>query len=127
MLFCFVFCSPFSIAITSLGEERANLSVFRTICACLSVSSSSWCLGWAAASDCGTPWTFPLLFLQMCSFGMELREQYTPGRSSALFHKTDNVCAFLFAFLHIKSLMKRSLLQEEQILSPPPLAHIYPF
>ena len=26
----FVFFSPFSIAITSLGEERANLNVFRT-------------------------------------------------------------------------------------------------
>ena len=25
-----VFVSPFSIAITSLGEERANLSAFRT-------------------------------------------------------------------------------------------------
>ena len=29
-LFVFVFFSPFSIAITSLGEERANLSAFRT-------------------------------------------------------------------------------------------------
>ena len=28
--FVFVFFSPFSIAITSLGEERANLSAFRT-------------------------------------------------------------------------------------------------
>ena len=28
--FAFVFLSPFSIAITSLGKERANLSVFRT-------------------------------------------------------------------------------------------------
>ena len=28
--FCCVFFSPFSIAITSLGEERANLSAFRT-------------------------------------------------------------------------------------------------
>ena len=28
--FIFVFFSPFSIAITLLGEERANLSVFRT-------------------------------------------------------------------------------------------------
>ena len=27
----FVFFSPFSIAITSLGEERANLSAFRTV------------------------------------------------------------------------------------------------
>ena len=29
--FVLVFVSPFSIAITSLGEERANLSDFRTI------------------------------------------------------------------------------------------------
>ena len=28
--FILVFFSPFSIAITSLGEERANLSAFRT-------------------------------------------------------------------------------------------------
>ena len=28
--FCLVFFSPFSIAITSLGEESANLSAFRT-------------------------------------------------------------------------------------------------
>ena len=60
--------SPFSIAITSLGEERANLSAFRTcvcsVCACLdlSVSSSSWGLGRAAVCDCGTPWTFLLPF-----------------------------------------------------------------
>ena len=29
-LFSYLFFSPFSIAITSLGEERANLRVFRT-------------------------------------------------------------------------------------------------
>ena len=54
--FVLEFVSPFSIAITSLGEE---------ICACLvlSVSSSSSCLGWAVACDCGTPWTSLLLFL----------------------------------------------------------------
>ena len=56
-VFCvLVFFSPFSIAITSLGEERANLSDFRTFfCTCLvlSVFSSSWCLGGAVA--CGTP------------------------------------------------------------------------
>ena len=55
-----VFFGAFSIAITSLGEERAKLSVFHTfysMCACLvlSVSSSSWCLGRAAVCDCGTP------------------------------------------------------------------------
>ena len=30
VIFFLVFFSPFSIAITSLGEERANLSAFRT-------------------------------------------------------------------------------------------------
>ena len=50
-----------------LGEERANLSAFRTfvrICACLdlSVSSSSWGLGRAAVCDCCTPRTFLLPF-----------------------------------------------------------------
>ena len=28
----------------------------------MSVSSSSWCLGMAAVCNCGTPWTFLLLF-----------------------------------------------------------------
>ena len=64
--FVLVFFSPFSIAITSLGEERANISAFRTfvrfVCVDLSVSSSSWGLGWAAVCDCGTPRTFLLLF-----------------------------------------------------------------
>ena len=61
-----MFFSPFSIASTSLGEEKASLGAFRTfvrICAYLylSVSSSSWCLGRAAVCNCGTPWTFLLL------------------------------------------------------------------
>ena len=60
--FVLVFFSSFSIAITSLGEERASLGAFCSICACLvlSVSSSSGCLGRAAVCDCGTPWTFLL-------------------------------------------------------------------
>ena len=62
-----MFFSPFSIVITSLGEERANLSAFPyvcSICACLvlSVSSSSWCLGRAAVCDCGTPGLFSYFF-----------------------------------------------------------------
>ena len=47
----------FSIAIISFGEERANLSAFRTLVPFALVwfiSSSSWCLGRAAACDCGT-------------------------------------------------------------------------
>ena len=54
--FVLVFFSPFNIAITSLGEERANLIAFR-ICACLDLSgfSSSWGLRRAAFCDCGTP------------------------------------------------------------------------
>ena len=64
ILFLFFF-NPFSIAFTSLGEERANLSAFRTfdrfvLVLDLSVTSSSWCLGRAAV--CGTPWTFLLPF-----------------------------------------------------------------
>ena len=66
--FVLVFFSPFSIAITSLGEERANLSVFvRLFGLCLFrllVFSSSWGLGRAAVCDCGTPWTLLLPFLQ---------------------------------------------------------------
>ena len=69
VLCCFilVFLSLFNIAITSLGEERANLSAFRTfvsICACLvlSILFSSWCLGRAADCDCGTLWIFLLPF-----------------------------------------------------------------
>ena len=64
VLFCSCVFSPFSIAITSLGEERANQCFLYvcSICACLvlSVSASSWCLGRAAACDC--PQTFLLLF-----------------------------------------------------------------
>ena len=64
VLFVLVFFSPFSIAITSLGEERAYLSAFCTFVRfarlVLSISSSSWCLGRAAVYDCGTPWTFLL-------------------------------------------------------------------
>ena len=65
--FVLVIFSPLSIAITSLVEERANLSSFTYFCsgcACLdlSVSSSSWGLGKAAVCDCDTPWTFLLPF-----------------------------------------------------------------
>ena len=57
--FVLMFFSPFSIASTSLWEERASLGAFRTfvqfalVWFCL--SSSSWCLGRAAVCDCGTP------------------------------------------------------------------------
>ena len=47
--FVLVFFSPFSIAITSLGEVRAGLSAFRmffSICACLVLSVSFSCCVW---------------------------------------------------------------------------------
>ena len=37
--------------------------LFDFACLVLSVSSTSWCLGRAAACDCSTPWTFLLPFL----------------------------------------------------------------
>ena len=67
MLFCScVFC-PFSIVITLLWEERANLSAFRTfvqfalVWFCLFPLS----LGVSAVCDCGTPWTFLLPFFDI--------------------------------------------------------------
>ena len=71
----------FYYLITSLGEERANLSAFRTlicsICACLFllISSSSWCLGRAAVCDCGTPWTFLLPFFFFFFFEFKLKQE----------------------------------------------------
>ena len=62
--FVLVFFSPFSIAITSHGEEGANLSAFRAFVRfalvkfCLTLG-----LGRAAACDCCPPLTFLLPFL----------------------------------------------------------------
>ena len=71
--FVLVFFSPFSIAITSLEEERASLKCFSYVCsifACLvlSVSSTSWCLERAVVCDCGIPWTFLLPFFCFRTF-----------------------------------------------------------
>ena len=64
--FVLVFFSPFSIAITSLGEERANLRVFvRLFGLCLFEFVGFLYLlglGRAAVCDCSTPWTFLLPF-----------------------------------------------------------------
>ena len=85
--FVLVFFGPFSIAITSLGEERANLSAFRTFVRFalvwfLSVSSSSWCLGRAAVCDCGTPWTFLLPFLMQVYLHRFLTSLFTLSKNS---------------------------------------------
>ena len=65
----FLCLSPFSIAITSLGEERANLSAFRTFVRfCLFRFVGFLFLlgsGKAAVCDCGTHWTFLLPFFVM--------------------------------------------------------------
>ena len=64
-LFYFVLVFQFfSVAINSLGEERANLSAFRTF---VRFSLVWFCLfplpfERAAVCDCGTPWTFLLPF-----------------------------------------------------------------
>ena len=61
-----MFFSPLSIAITSLGEERANLSAFcmfvRFALVWFCLFSLPQYLGRAAVYDCGTPWTFLLPF-----------------------------------------------------------------
>ena len=64
--FVLVFFSPFSIAITSLGEERANLSAFVRLFGLCLFRFVSFLFplgsGRAAVCDCGTPWTFLLFF-----------------------------------------------------------------
>ena len=62
--FVLVFFSPFSIAITSLGEDRANLSAFHTFVRFVLVWICRFPLplGVWEGLDCGTPWTFLLSF-----------------------------------------------------------------
>ena len=55
-----------SYLITSVGEERANLSAIVCLYAWVlfgEVSSSSWCLRWAAMFYCGTPWAIHIITL----------------------------------------------------------------
>ena len=61
--FFLVVFSPFSIAITSLGEERANLSAFRTFVRFVLVWICRFPLPLWVWGDCGTPRTFLILFL----------------------------------------------------------------
>ena len=89
--FVIVFFSPFSIAITSLGEERANLSAFRTFVRFLLVSSSSWGLGRAAVCDCGHSLDFSLTFFYLWSEDMHV-----------LFLRNPKI--ILFYFFHIFNL-----------------------
>ena len=54
------FFIPFSIVITSLGEEGTRLCASRA-CVCfvrVTFCHFSWCRGLAADCDCGTPCTF---------------------------------------------------------------------
>ena len=66
--FVLVFFSPFSIAITSLGEERANLSAFRTFVQFVLIWICRFPLpfgGWEGLRFvivALTPWTFLLSF-----------------------------------------------------------------
>ena len=68
-----MFVSPLRIAITSLGEERANLSAFRTfvrfalVWFCLFPLPLGVLEG-LRACDCGTPWTFLLPFFLITAY-----------------------------------------------------------
>ena len=67
--------SPFSIAIISLGEERANLSVFRMFVRFVLVWICRFPLPlgvWEGLRDCGTPWTFLLPFFGIFHIELEL-------------------------------------------------------
>ena len=71
MSFCSCVFQSLNIATTSLGEERANLSTFRTFVRFVLVwiRRFPFPLGvWerAAGFNCGTPWTFLLPFFVWC-------------------------------------------------------------
>ena len=81
LCYVLVFFSPFSIAIISFGEERADLSAFRTFVrfALVWFCLFSLPLGvleglflWVSAvCDCGTPWTFLLPFFFLVKLSMK--------------------------------------------------------
>ena len=57
---------------------------FFSICACLVLSVSSWCLGRATVCDCGIPWTFLYPFLIWCNG--HLIKEHILGFSCPLHH-----------------------------------------
>ena len=98
LTFCYfflVYFSPFSIAITALGEKMANLGAFRTLVRfahvlfCLFLPPC--CLGKAAVCDCGTLWNFLLPFILVCKF----KEIYACNDFSTQF------CKIIFRFIMI--------------------------
>ena len=119
--FVLVFFSPFSIAITSLGEERANLSAFRTFVRFVFVWICRWtfllpfvlCINHRTRSKNGLPFFLALeklFLLEVSSMEDEncpsshlqpemLRGMDTLGTLRHCF-KEGNFCLLLFAFLH---------------------------
>ena len=73
--FVLVFSVLLALRLPRLGKRELILMLFVRLFDLLlfgfsSVSSSSWCLGRAAACDCDTPWTFlfPFFSNQFCNF-----------------------------------------------------------
>ena len=58
-----MFFSPYSIAITSLGEERGGLCAFRAFVRFACVGLCLFTLPLGVTCDCGALWTFLLTFL----------------------------------------------------------------
>ena len=62
VLFCSCVFGPFSVAVASLGKERAGLGTFHAFfdLRLFGFVCFLFLLGRAAVCDCGTPWTFLL-------------------------------------------------------------------
>ena len=72
MLFCCVFQSFYvAVRLPRLGKRELILVLFVRLFDLrlfdFDCSSSPWCLGRAAACDCGTSWTFLLPFYFICN------------------------------------------------------------
>ena len=105
-----MFFSPFSIAITSLGDERANFSAFRTFVrfVLLWFCLFSLPLGVWEACDCGTSWTVLLPFFDKPVCGPSMTDRLRAHLTAVNLyewessHSSRRGCAITLKMLDIK-------------------------
>ena len=93
--FVLVFFSPFSIAITSLGEERANLSAFRMFDRFVLVWICRFLLPLDVWEGCGL-WLWHSLDFSLTCFGIVRPFRNKPSLFSLLKHFFPGWCEFVY-------------------------------
>ena len=87
LVFCpYVFSALFALRLPRLGKKELAvcLSCICLFCVCcfVSLSYSFWHQGLAATCDCGTPWTFLILFLHQTSEPATCDDAWSAFRSA---------------------------------------------